>query len=113
LPGEFGEDAALGVHAGEIGGDCEDFLAGAEYVEGLEQVRPDFFLRHLGCWASCGEKEAHVALILLLGGDGFLGSNLKKNLAGWGAVFGCFAGVLRGFLKNRAFFDGNLLVDLW
>jgi hypothetical protein len=92
LPGEFGERAALGVHAGEIGGYGEDFLAGAEFVEGLEQVRPHFFCGHLGCWASRGEKEAHMVLILLLAGDGFLSSNLTKKFWGLGRGFWLFCG---------------------
>jgi hypothetical protein len=37
----------------------------------------------------------------------------KKNYGGWGASFGYFAGVFEGGVRNRAFFDCNLLVDLW
>jgi hypothetical protein len=53
-------------------------------------------------------------LILLLAGRGFPGSNLTKKI--WRLGFEVLA-VLRAFLrvvlKNRVFFDGNLLVDLW
>ena len=68
LPGVFGQKAALGVHAGEIGRHGKDFSAGAEFVEGLEQVRPHFCRGHLCCWASGGEKEAHIVLDLTPGG---------------------------------------------
>jgi hypothetical protein len=55
-----------------------------------------------------------MALILLLGGDGFWGSNLTKKSGGDGAGFlAVLRAFLRGLVKNRVFFDGNLLVDLW
>jgi hypothetical protein len=55
-----------------------------------------------------------MVLILLLVGDGFLGSNLTKKI--WVAgvrVLAVLRAFLRGVLKNRVFFDGNLLVRLW
>jgi hypothetical protein len=55
-----------------------------------------------------------MVLILLLAGRGFLGSNLTKKIWGTGArVWAVLLVFLRGVLENRAFFDGNLLVDLW
>jgi hypothetical protein len=93
LPGLLGQQAALGVHAGEVGGYCEDFLAGAEFVEGVEQVRPDFCWRHLSCRASGGEKEAHIILILLLVGRWFFGFEFdKKKFWGLGCEFWLFYG---------------------
>jgi nucleoside-diphosphate-sugar epimerase len=55
-----------------------------------------------------------MVLILLLGGDGFWGSNLTKKILGdWGRVLAVLLVFLRGVLENCVFFDGNLLVDLW
>jgi hypothetical protein len=52
--------------------------------------------------------------ILLWWGDGFWGSNLTKKSGGDGAGFlAVLRAFLRGLVKNRVFFDGNLLVDLW
>jgi hypothetical protein len=103
------------VHASEIGGYGEDSLAGAQLVEGLEQVRPDFFLRHLSCRASSCEKEAHMVLILLSVGRWFLDIEFEEENSGerkcdFLAVLLVF---LIGVLEFRVFFDGNLLVDSW
>jgi hypothetical protein len=55
-----------------------------------------------------------MVLILLWWGDGFLGSNLTKKSGGGGGRFlAVLQAFLKGVLKNRVFFDGNLLVDLW
>ena len=91
LPGQLGESAALGVHAGEIGRDGEDFLAGAEFVEGVEQVRPHFFGGHLGGWASGGEERGSCCLDLTPGLAGYFSGYLQKFfLAGGERAFCCF-----------------------
>jgi hypothetical protein len=80
-------------------------LAGAQFVEGVEQVRPHFGWRHLSCRASSGEKEAHIMLILLSVGRWFFGFEFDKKILGAGLrVLAVLRVFLRGVLGNRAFF---------
>jgi hypothetical protein len=97
------------VHAGEIWGDSEHFLPGAEFVERLEQVRPHFRGGHLGCWASGGEKEAHIVLILLsvmsaawvFEPGRFLRILQKKYSWSRAAIFAVLWAFCRGVLEKR------------
>ena len=56
-----------------------------------------------------------MVLILLLVGRWFLGFEFEKKKF-WGLgreILALLRAFLRGVLGNRAFFDGNLLVNLW